>query len=149
MSSELTIGLATVVLGCLALYVSRAQARTERDAAVHNAFIAISESFIAFPGLRPIFYEDEGDGCEALPGLEDVETRLRANSVAELLLDTLEMARERRHTRATYDDYTALMFERSSFMTQWAISHRALYPDELIRFAVAAARAETSDPQGD
>lgn len=149
MSSELTIGLATLVLGCIALYVSRSQARTERDAAVHSAFIAISESFIDYPALRPIFYEDESDEHAALPGLEDAETRLRANSVAELLLDTLEMARERRHTRATYDDYTALVFERSSFMTQWAISHQTLYPDELIAFAVEAARAQASAPQGD
>lgn len=148
MSSELTIAFATLMLGCLALYVSRSQARTERDAAVHNAFIAISESFIAYPALRPIFYEDELVEHAELRGIEDPETRLRANAVAELLMDTLEMAREERHTRARYDDYTALVFERSSFMAQWAISHSTLYPGELIAFAVAAGGTDASAPTG-
>lgn len=142
MSTELSIGLATLALGCLALYVTRSQAQTEREAAVHSAFVAISEAFIAHPALRPVFYDDE-PGSDELPGLEDVETRLRANSVAELLLDTLEMARESRHTRASYEEYTSSVFARSPFVTHWAIAHRDLYPSELIAFAIAADRART------
>lgn len=145
MPAELTFGLATLLLGGFALYVSRSQAKSERDAAVHSAFVAISEAFINFPSIRPIFYEDEDAADDGLPGLEDAETRLRANSVAELLMDTLEMARERRHTRTTYDEYTALVFERSRFMTEWAISHESLYPKELVAFAVVAKRDRSDD----
>lgn len=148
MSTEVSIGIITLVLGCLALYVSRSQDRTEREAAIHSAFVAVSESFIAYPALRPIFYEDESEGT-LLPDLSDPETRLRANAVAELLLDTLEMAHERRHTRQTYEDYTSLVFERSAFMTQWAISHRPLYPDALVEFALVAHQADSATHRGD
>ena len=117
---------------------------------MQGASILLVEAYLAYPTIRPLFNEDEGAG--PVPELKEHD-RLRANAIAEHLLDMFEVTMSFSEGPTgiegnPYGKWIVHSFQNSDYLVQYAMRRRDWYDERLIAIATAATTpSENSAPQ--
>ena len=131
--------IALVGLGLSIRYYAR-QARAAAQAQFEESSITISNAFLQYPQLRPVFYDKKPVECLV------ADDRQRAETIAELLLDIfvfvleLEKHFKTKELAAGWKPYMQELFRTSPFLQDRLELRREWYPS-LLAFVPQPARA--------
>jgi hypothetical protein len=103
------------------------------ESAVDVMFVAVTQAYLEYPALRPIFNEREA--LTAVAPL-DHEATYRASALAEMLLDAIERALnfKRKDLAETADGLQAWIrdsFRNSAFLRAWFATRRSWYSSDI------------------
>jgi hypothetical protein len=105
------------------------------ESALDTLLMFVSEAYLSYPELRPIFNEDEACGEVRV---DDSFVRHRASALAETLADVMERALKFQTSGVSEWPATALepwirdSFRRSTFYREWLDQHRNWYSPSLL-----------------
>ncbi|GIJ38276.1 hypothetical protein Vwe01_16010 [Micromonospora andamanensis] len=113
---------------------------TSAESALDALFVVVTQAYLEYPVLRPIFNEREAAG--PVPTL-DIDMTYRANALAETLLDAMDRAMmfsERGFSGAStsLDAWIVDSFRHSAFLRRWYAEHAGWYGPRMDALLVKA-----------
>jgi hypothetical protein len=117
------------------------------ESALDNQLLFVSQSYVDHPDLRSIFNEHEQIDK---PKQLDRQLQLRANAVAEVLLDAMERGMrfesQELHSGSLLRSWTEDSIRGSSFLRAFLAEHRTWYSPELV--ALLSLSGTDTQPPG-
>ncbi|NLU81137.1 hypothetical protein HCA58_22900 [Micromonospora sp. HNM0581] len=124
---------------------------TSAESALDALFVVVTQAYLEYPALRPIF--DEREAIGPIPTL-DIDMTYRANTLAEMLLDVMDRAivfsdRGLSGASTSLDAWITDSFRHSTFLRAWYTEHAGWYGSRFDALLVkAAAELEVSRVEG-
>ncbi|MEU6020809.1 hypothetical protein [Micromonospora sp. NPDC047134] len=123
---------------------------TSAESALDALFVVVTQAYLEYPALRPIFNEREAIG--PIPAL-DIDMTYRANALAEALLDAMDRSmifsdRGLSSASAALDAWIIDSFRHSGFLRAWFTHHSNWYGSKLGALMVKATAELEIPPAG-